>query len=291
MLADAGATANLFSVSPLPQQILERLPTELRTRRWISLATAPAAGSSTAATPAAATPVAATPASDEAPLSAPRSVLPLGLEGVDALLPGGGLLRGAVVELALQGGLALGTTLALGACRAAQQQGGARTWCGFVDPAGTLHAPGVVGLGVSLERLIVARPPLEVLSRAVLRMAEARVFSLLVVDTAGAPFQPLDVHLGPWVRVVRRLALALQGTESTVLLLTSQSAPRPLALPVAQRFELDRRNERELSLAVTKDPHGRLSPPRSVAVHQLRGLRHDGPGLSSSKPRRMAGAA
>ncbi len=193
------------------------------------------------------------------------------------------------MELTMRGGGALGTTLALGACRAAQREG--QGWCGFVDPSGTLHAPGVAGMGVELERLLVVRPPLEVLSRVVLRMAEARALSLLVVDTAGAPGQSLDVHLGPWVRVVRRLNLALQGTESTVLLLTSQSAPRPLALPVSQRLELERRSERELSLAVTKDLQGRLAPPRPLAVHQLRGVRRDGPGLSSSKPRKMAGAA
>ena len=193
------------------------------------------------------------------------------------------------MELMVRGGGALGTTLALGACRAVQREG--QGWCGFVDPSGTLHAPGVAGLGVELERLLVVRPPLEMLSRVVLRMAEARVFSLLVVDTAGVADLALDVHLGPWVRVVRRLALALQGTESTVLLLTSRSAPRPLALPVSHRLELERRSERELSLAVTKDPQGRVAPPRPLAVQQLRGVRRTGPGLSSSRPRRMAGAA
>lgn len=281
--------ANLFSVSPSPLQILERLPAELRARRLVTLATTPAERPVIVggASPLSGTASMGPPA--EPLVGGARSVLPLGLEGVDALLPGGGLLRGGVVELMVRGGGALGTTLALGACRAVQRDG--QGWCGFVDPSGTLHAPGVAGLGVELERLLVVRPPLEMLSRVVLRMAEARVFSLLVVDTAGVADLALDVHLGPWVRVVRRLALALQGTESTVLLLTSRSAPRPLALPVSQRLELERRSERELSLAVTKDPQGRVAPPRPLAVQQLRGVRRTGPGLSSSRPRRMAGAA
>lgn len=251
-------------------QALERLPLELRARRWIGLATAP----------------------DEA-VSVPEGAepsLPLGIDCVDSLLPGGGLPRGAVVELCLRGGLALGTTLALRACRSAQRAGGGRAWCGFIDPSGTLHAPGVASRGVDLDRLIVVRPSPAELSRVALRMAEARAFALLVVDTAGTVDRPLDVHLGPWVRVVRRLGLALQGTESTVLLLTDSSARRSVALPVAQRLELHRKSERELSLAITRDAQGRLTPPRSVAVWHLLG--ELGPGLRSSKPlRRMAGAA
>lgn len=251
-------------------QALERLPLELRARRWIGLATVSDEDTSAA--------VGAEPS------------LPLGIDCVDGLLPGGGLPRGAVVELCLRGGLALGTTLALRACRAAQLAGGGRVWCGFIDPSGTLHAPGVASRGVDLDRLVVVRPSRSELSRVALRMAEARAFSLLVVDTVGTLDRPLDVHLGPWVRVVRRLGLALQGTESTVLLLTDPSARRSVALPVAQRLELHRRSERELSLAITRDSQGRLAPPRSVSVRYL--VQELGPGLSSSKPRRrMAGAA
>jgi recombination protein RecA len=227
----------------------------------------------------------------EAAPGAPREelVLPWGIEALDALLPEGGLPRGAVVEMAVHGAAALATTLALKACRSAQQRG---AWCGFVDPSETLHAPGAGGLGVALDRLIVVRPPLEMLARVTLRMAESRALSLVVVDAMGTPEQPLDVHLGPWVRVVRRLTQALQGTGSSVLLLTDKSAPRPLALPVTQRLELHRKNERELLLAVTRDLRGRLLPPRPLAVADLlERPREAGPGLSTSKPRRMAGAA
>lgn len=282
-LAEGGVAANLFSVATHPLQILERLPAELRARRWVGLATSSGATSSEA-----------TSSGVGVLESLHRElVLPLGVPAVDSLLPAGGLARGAVVELAVQGSMALGTRLALMACRAAQRAGGEQAWCGFVDPSGTLHAPGVVGAGVSLERLIVVRPQLEMLSRVTLRMAEARTCSVLVVDTVGIPHQSLDVHLGPWVRVVRRLGLAVQGTESTVLLLTDQSAPRPLVLPVTQRIELRRASEQELLLAITKDTQGRLAPPRSIEVRRLYedGLSGTRPGLSSPKRRRMAGAA
>ncbi|NLE87413.1 MAG: hypothetical protein GX607_13570, partial [Myxococcales bacterium] len=96
-------------MSPSPLQILERLPAELRARRLVTLATTPA---ERPVIVGGASPLSGT-ASMESPaepvVGGARSVLPLGLEGVDALLPGGGLLRGGVVELMVRGGGALGT--------------------------------------------------------------------------------------------------------------------------------------------------------------------------------------
>lgn len=290
-------------MSPRPLQILERLPPELRARRWIGLATAPEEGQQESSLRGANLPAPVRPGAESRLGSGAASVgelvLPWGIEALDALLPEGGLPRGAVVEVSVHGAASLATTLALKACRAAQRRG---AWCGFVDPSATLHAPGTGGLGVALERLVVVRPPLEMLSRVTLRMAESRALSLVVVDALGTPEQPLDIHLGPWVRVVRRLTQALQGTESSVLLLTDKSAPRPLALPVTQRLELHRKNERELSLAVTRNLRGPLLPPRALAVADLLerpqgtgpGLTVSKPGASNSgasKPRGLAGAA
>jgi hypothetical protein len=254
--------------------VLDRLPPELRSHRLIGVATSSAALGSDSR-------------------EKTEQVLPLGIDAIDSLLPGGGLPQGAVVELVLQSPMALGTTLALKACGAAQRAGGSEAWCGFVDPSETLHAPGVAALGVDLDRLLVVRPPLEVLSRVVLRMAESRLFSMLVIDTTGTPHLPLDVHLGPWVRVVRRLSLGLQSTGSIVLLITDRSAPRSLPLPVAGRIELHRPSEQELILTVTKDPKGRRLPSHRVAVGELRGspCPRERPGLSSPQRRRMAGAA
>jgi len=195
--------------------------------------------------------------------------LPLGIEGLDAALPDGGLLRGGVVELSVAGGLAGATRISLAACRAAQREGrergGETPWCAFVDPSGTLYAPGVAEAGVELSRLLVVRPPLEALSRVSLRIVESRAFAVVVIDTLGVPGQPMQVSLGAWPRVVRRLATAVADTSACVLLVTDASASRPLPLPVAQRIELSRPRPHELGLRVAKDKHGRVSSPRTLA--------------------------
>jgi recombination protein RecA len=194
--------------------------------------------------------------------------LPLGLAELDALLPDGGLLRGGVVELCVKGGAALATSVALSACRSAQVEarrlGGAVPWCAFVDPSSTLYAPGVAQAGVALERLLVVRPPLEALSRVAVRLVESQAFAVVVIDTVGAPGAELDVALGSWTRIVRRLSMALEGTAGLVLLVTDAAAARPLPLPVAMRLELGRPRENQLSLRVAKDRYGRVSGPRTI---------------------------
>lgn len=195
--------------------------------------------------------------------------LALELGGLDAALPDHGLLRGAVVELAVSGESALATTIALAACRAAQHEaksrGGSPPWCAFVDPSRSLYGPGVAAAGVELERLLVVRPPLEALSRVALRLAESQAFAVLVIDLLGAPGRELSVPLGSWPRVIRRLSMAVEGTRSSVILITSAAEHRPLPLPVAQRIELARPAREKLVVRVAKDKRGRISPPRPVA--------------------------
>lgn len=204
-----------------------------------------------------------------APRELPQSGLSLGLLGLDELLPDGGLGRGSVVELCVKGAAAGATRIALAACRAAQaegrERGGDTPWCAFVDASSSLHGPGVAEAGVELGRLLVVRPPLEALSRVSLRLVESRAFALVVIDTMGAPGHLVDVSLGTWPRVVRRLAMAVEGTSACVLLVTDSRASRPLPLPVAQRIELSRPSEHELGVRVAKDKHGRVSSPRKIA--------------------------
>jgi RecA/RadA recombinase len=195
--------------------------------------------------------------------------LPLGVEGLDRLLPDHGLHRGGVVELAVKGPSGLLTSVALSAVRAVQGEAqglgsGPMPWCAFVDPSSTLHAPGVEAAGVSLERLLVVRPSVEALSRVVIRLAESPAFSLVVVDTVGVPGRLLDVPLGTWARLARRVSMALDGTKRSVVLLTDAAVPRPLPLPVAQRIELERDGEEKLIVRVAKDFRGRVTPARSV---------------------------
>ena len=69
--------------------------------------------------------------------------------GLGDLLPDGGLPRG-VVELAAPRALGGSTSVALAAVRSGQAR--ARSaWCAWIDPEGTLHAPGVVAAGVDLD--------------------------------------------------------------------------------------------------------------------------------------------
>jgi recombination protein RecA len=195
--------------------------------------------------------------------------LSFGIPDLDALLPDGGLLRGSVVELCTAGEGALGTSLRLLACAQAQAEARARgsnaPWCAFIDPSGTLYGPGVAAAGVELSRLLVVRPPLAALSRVALRLAESEAFAVVVVDLAGVVGERVSVPLGTWPRVVRRLAMAIEGTGHSVLLLTREADRRPLPLPVAQRLEVSRPTADKLMVRVAKDQRGRVASPRPVA--------------------------
>jgi len=224
----------MFSIMNNPAQLLERLPQKLLKNGWIRLSTSPASRLSV----------------DHATARGVTS------DNWDQDLESG-FLQGGIVELSLSGGLALGTSLALAACRRAQEQShvryGQNVWCAFVDPRGSLYAPGVAASGVDLARLLVLRPDATNLSRVALRLVEARTFPVVVIDTAGVPGAGLDVSLAPWVQVVRRLERALHSTSNTVILLTHQHAKRPLPLPVTRRYELVRSTNREITFQVTRD--------------------------------------
>ena len=203
------------------------------------------------------------------PADEPKQGLPFGIAELDALLPDGGLLRGSVVELSAAGEGALGTSLGLAACAQAQAQalvrGSSTPWCAFIDPSGTLYGPGVAAAEVELSRLLVVRPPIEALSRVALRLAESSAFAVVVVDLTGVVGERVAVSLGTWPRVVRRLAMAIEGTGHSVLLLTRQADRRPLPLPVAQRIEVSRPAADKLVVRVAKDQRGRISAPRPIA--------------------------
>jgi hypothetical protein len=233
----------MFSIPmALPAHLLERLPTASLRQHGVSIGQQ---------------------------ADAPHASFSLGVEALNRVLPDHGLPRGAVIELAIHGGSALGTSLGLAACKGAQQaaveSGGSVPWCAFLDPSGTLYGPGVAAAGVDLERLLVVRPSVEALSRVALRIVESAACAVTVVDLLGVPGQALSVNLTAWLRVVRRLAMGVDGTANSVVLLTDAAEQRPLPLPVAQRIELERPSEGKLSVRVVKDKQGRLSSPRSIA--------------------------
>jgi recombination protein RecA len=215
---------------------------------------------------------------------------------LDAVLPDGGLPRGAVVELAAPGALGHATTIALRAIAAAQSEarlrsGDPRTvgaWCALLDPWSTLHAPALEGHGIDASRLLVVRPDVDALARVAVRVAESRAFALVVVDTACVPGAERaeggrlasSVRLERWGTVVRRLALAVERTDTTIVLVTDGLAKRVSPLPVALRLELARRPgwsidgassaagelAPRLVVRVAKERSGRVRAPVAVAA-------------------------
>lgn len=217
---------------------------------------------------------------------APR-VLVLGNADLDSVLPDGGLPKGSVTELSVEGGAALTTSLSLLACRAAAEeairQGGEAPWCAFIDPSRTLHGPGVRSHGVDPSRLLVVRPPIEALERTAIRLVESHAFAVVVVDSVGTPGALISVSLASWPRVVRRLALAAEESGACVIVITDGELPRASPLPVALRLELRRTSEDRLTVRVAKDRRGRVSESHTLRLGKSRakGLRSTLPGAAS----------
>lgn len=201
-------------------------------------------------------------------------VLALGIPALDEVLPQGGLVRGSVVELQALGSCGAATSFALCACRAAQQAASAwrqgrspeaqRPWCAFIDPSASLFAPGIARLGVELDRLLVVRPEVDAIERVAIRIAEAKVVSLLVVDLRGA-LEGLPVSSQRRQRTVRRLALAVKHLGTCVLLITPAEPRLALPLPVAMRLEFSRVQADSFEIRVGKERSGRVSSSRRVS--------------------------
>jgi hypothetical protein len=198
--------------------------------------------------------------------SEPTRALSLSWPELDAVLPDGGLPRG-VVELTAPRALGGSTSVALAAIRAGQAQGKS-TWCAWIDPEGTLHAPGVVGAGVDLARLLVVRSPRAELARAGLKMVASNAFEVVVVDCAAVPHGSAGESSTKPGRApevwVRKLALAAEASGTTVLLLTDVSTPRAVPWPVALRVELSRPSPQNLVVRVAKDKRGRIGLAKTI---------------------------
>lgn len=202
--------------------------------------------------------------------------LPTSLARRDAtglpLLAGVDVPRGGVVELAAPNGLARTTQLALSACATAQRlsraisHDGDSRWCGWVDARGTLYAPAVAEAGVELSRLLVVRPEPEELAKVAVRMATSRLFSVLVVDRVGVPGASLPATKTRWDIAVRKLALACESSDTTVLLLSDETVAQREALPVAMRLELTRPDHAQMQLRVVKDRRGVTSGARMISL-------------------------
>ena len=190
------------------------------------------------------------------------------------------------------------TRFALSACASAQHGSedeptlaSPKRWCAWVDSSRTLFAPGVAQAGVCLERLLVVQPEPRDMARIAVRLAASGVFSMLVSDRCGVPGSALPHAVAPrtsastrrdtrpaanirWSTAVRRLALAAQESETTILLLSRNAQATRDTLPTTMRIELGRPALERLSLRIAKDKRGRLQGPQSIpllALHQRAG--------------------
>ena len=193
---------------------------------------------------------------------------------LDAALPDGGLPRG-VVELAAPRALGGSASIAFAAVRAAHARN-PRAWCAWVDPESTLYAPGLVGAGVDLTRLLVVRPPRAELARVAVKVAASRAFDVIAIDMdplPGAGAVDVDHARRPRPRrrawppevLVRKLALLAAEGGATILLLTDATIPRAVPWPVALRLELSRSLE-SIALRVAKDRRGRGGLAKTVPL-------------------------
>jgi protein ImuA len=161
-----------------------------------------------------------------------------GLDAVDALLPGGGLPRGALTEIA--GGPGSGkTALCLAAMARAMREEGLAA---FVDGRGEIYPPAAEALGVDLARLLIVRPqgrpgdraqPLAALWSAEALLASG-AFEVVAMDVV-PPGQGRSAS--GWEAVARRLAAAAEKGGAVGLWLAAPGEPR---VPAAVRLEMVR---------------------------------------------------
>ena len=180
--------------------------------------------------------------------------LACGIEGVDALLPGG-FPCGALSEL--RGGPSSGKTAVALATIARLPRG---ALAAFVDGRGELYPPAAAALGVDLGRLLIVRPPGgEAGFRLALWATEALLgsgaFAVVAVDAPrGRPFRGAEVAL-------RRLTTAAEQGGAVGLWLSSPGATlRPPAL-----VRLDLRSEQGRIAA--RRAGGQAGPARAGGIH------------------------
>jgi hypothetical protein len=69
--------------------------------------------------------------------------------------------------------------------------------------------------------------------------------------------------------LVRKLALAAESSEATVLLLTDATRKRAVSWPVALRLEITRPSRSELSIRIAKDRRGRVGVSQTIPFRPL----------------------
>jgi protein ImuA len=198
-----------------------------------------------------------------------EGVVPCGVATVDAVLPGGGFVRGALAELA--GGPASGKTAVALSLVAGLGEEELFAW---IDGRGELYPPAVAARGVDLGRLLMIRPPAvpggatapggEPAWRAALWASEA------VLASGAFAAVVMDVPLPPAVpgadAVARRLQAAAEKGGGVGLWLAGVRGG--LRLPGAVRIELATTGGRVSARRAPRDTEtwGAAAPSRRLAM-------------------------
>lgn len=190
--------------------------------------------------------------------------LSLGWPEFDSLLPEGGFPTG-VVELSADRALGGSTSLSLLAVRAAQKED-PKAWCAWIDPEGTLFAPGAAMADVDLARLLVVRPTRKDLPRISVKLARSEVFRVIVIEKDSTTGAHTRETRGESEVLVRKLALTAAASGSTIVLITNLNQKRSSPLPVALRLEL-LRTPHAIDVTVAKERHGKIGLKKSVPIH------------------------
>ncbi|HZO14308.1 MAG TPA: hypothetical protein VFB62_13645, partial [Polyangiaceae bacterium] len=82
----------------------------------------------------------------------------------------------------------------------------------------------------------------------------------------GVPGALLSKQKTRWPIVVRRLALAAEKADTTIVLLSSIHTAREQLLPVAMRLELSHPARDRLGLRIARDRRGRAAGPFSIPL-------------------------
>jgi hypothetical protein len=177
-------------------------------------------------------------------------------------LPDAGFPSG-ITELTAPRALGGATLIATQTIALAQREG--PVTCAWLDPEGSLHAPGLLQQGVDLSRLLVVRPPREKLKGVAVRIARSGAVALMAID-----FHPVGGRVLPAPRSmnddrwVRRLQLGCEEGGAVALLITDSRPKQGGPMPVALKLMLERSAPHVLRVTVMKERAGRVGQRMEV---------------------------
>jgi hypothetical protein len=155
----------------------------------------------------------------------PVQALPSGFSGLDALLPGGGLPRGALTEIVIpREGIGELSLLMPALARATEDE----RWLVFVAPPHVPYAPALARAGVNLARVLIVHP----------RNAQEGLWAVEQALRAGTASVVLAWLAHADSKALRRLQLAAEAGESLGILFRSIRSIEE-ASPAALRLRLE----------------------------------------------------